>query len=93
MKTTMRLKFCELEMAFCYDKHERFDHPDRYGKRTGVCGDTVEMFLYIHSRRIQPVSFSTDGCINTNACCNTVVRLVEGKSVEDARGITPEKEG
>jgi hypothetical protein len=26
----------------------------------------------------------------TNACCNTVARLVEGKSVENAWGITPE---
>ena len=79
-----------LEMAFHHDKRERLDHPDGYGKRTGVCGDTVEMFLYIRNRRIRSVYFDTDGCINTNACCNTVARLVEGKSVENAWGITPE---
>ena len=79
-----------LEIAFGHDKRERFGHPDGYGKRTGVCGDTVEMYLYIRSRRIQSVSFDTDGCINTNACCNTVARLVEGKSVEDAWGTTAE---
>jgi nitrogen fixation NifU-like protein len=48
------------------------------------------MYLYIRSRRIRSVSFNTDGCINTNACCNTVARLAEGKSVEDAWSIAPE---
>ncbi len=77
-------------MAFRYDKRERLKNPDGYGKNTGECGDTIEMFLFIPRGRIQSVSFNTDGCINTNACCNTVAHLVEGKSVEEARGITPE---
>jgi nitrogen fixation NifU-like protein len=34
-----------LEMAFRYDRRERIQYPDGYGKRTGECGDTVEMFL------------------------------------------------
>lgn len=79
-----------LEMAFRHEKRERFGHPDGYGKRTGICGDTVEMFLCIRNGRIQSISFNTDGCISTNACCNTVARLVEGKSVETGWGITPE---
>jgi hypothetical protein len=28
--------------------------------------------LFVRNRRIQSVSFDTNGCINTNACCNTV---------------------
>ena len=79
-----------LEMAFRHDRRERLVHPDGYGKNTGDCGDTAEMFLYIRSRRIRSVSFDMDGCMNTNACCNTVARLVEGKSVEEAWKITPE---
>ena len=35
-------------------------------------------------------SFDTDGCINTNACANTVSHLSEGKTIEDAWEITPE---
>ena len=80
-----------LEMAFRYDRRERSQNPDGYGKRTGECRDTVEMFLRIENGRIQSVSFDTDGCINTNACANTVAHLSEGKTIEEAWEITPEE--
>ena len=57
---------------------------------TGECGDMVEMFLGIKDSRIQSVSFDTNGCINTNACANTVSHLSEGKTIEEAWEITPE---
>jgi nitrogen fixation NifU-like protein len=79
-----------LKMAFQYDRRERIWNPDGYGKNTGECGDTVEMFLRIRRERIQSVSFNTNGCINTNACCNTAAHLAEGKSIEAAWGITPQ---
>jgi nitrogen fixation NifU-like protein len=78
-----------LEMAFCHDRRERLQNPDGYGKRTGECGDTVEMFLCIKNGRIETVSFDTDGCINTNACANTVSHLSEGKTIKEAWDITP----
>ena len=78
-----------LKMAFRYDKRERIENPDGYGKNTGECGDTIEMFLFIRKGRIQSVSFNADGCINTNASCNTVAHLAEGDLVEEAWGITP----
>ena len=79
-----------LEMAFRSDRREFVEHPDGYGKRTGDCGDTVEMFLSIRDDRIQSVSFDTNGCINTNACANTVAQLAEGKKIKDAWEITAE---
>lgn len=79
-----------LEMAFSYQKREKIANPDGYAKRRGECGDTIEMFLSIRHGKIQSVSFDTDGCMNTNACCNTVARLVEGKRVETAWEITAE---
>ena len=79
-----------LEMAFRHDRRERVQNPDGYGKRTGECGDTVEMFLCNKNGRIQSVSFDTDGCINTNACANTVAHLSEGKTIGEAWEITPE---
>ena len=79
-----------LEMAFRHDRRERVQNPDGYGKRTGECGDTVEMFLCIKNGSIQSVSFDTDGCINTNACANTASHLSEGKTIEEAWQITPE---
>ena len=79
-----------LEMAFRHDRRERLQNPDGYGSRTGECGDTVEIFLSIKRGRIQSVTFDTDGCINTNACANTVSHLSEGKTIEDVWEITPE---
>jgi nitrogen fixation NifU-like protein len=32
----------------------------------------------------------TDGCLNTNACANTVAHLAEGRRIEAASEITPE---
>ena len=80
-----------LEMAFSSDKREILENPDGYGKRTGECGDTVEMFLSVSNGRIRLVSFDTDGCLNTNACANTVAHLAERKTLEEAWEITPDK--
>ena len=79
-----------LEMAYRSDRREKIEHPDGYGKRTGECGDTVEMFLSVQQGHIQAVSFQTTGCMNTNACANTVAELAEGRKVEDAWEITPD---
>ncbi len=79
-----------MEMAYRSDRRKKIKHPDGYGKRTGDCGDTVEIFLCGQQGHIQSVSFETNGCMNTNACANTVVELVEGKKVEDAWEITPD---
>lgn len=79
-----------LEMALRTDKREIVRNPDGYGKKTGTCGDTVEIFLTVRRGCIQSVSFDTDGCINTNACCNTLAFLAEGKTIDRAWGIRPE---
>ena len=79
-----------LEMALRSDRQSMIEKPDGYGKRTGECGDTVEFFLQVRKDTIQHVSFLINGCINTTACCNTVAHLVEGNSVEEVWGITPD---
>ena len=80
-----------LEMATQMDKRRIMKDPDGYSKRTGECGDTVEMFLMVRKNRVHSVSFITDGCINTHACANCVAFLAEGKSIAEAWEITPEK--
>jgi len=66
------------------------ERADGYGKRTGECGDTIEFFLIINKGIIDSITFDTDGCMNTNACANTVAMLLEGKTVEKAWEITPQ---
>jgi nitrogen fixation NifU-like protein len=78
-----------LEMAFRTDRRERLERHDGYGKNMSGCGDTVEMFLMVEGGRIQSISFIASGCMNTNACANTVAQLAEGRSLEEAREITP----
>lgn len=73
-----------LEMAFRTDKQGRPPHPDGCGKKTGDCGDSVEMFLTVKDECIDAVSFHLDGCMNTNACANTVALLAEGKTLDEA---------
>jgi len=80
-----------LEMAFRADKREVLENPDGHGKRTGDCGDTVEIFLMVNGGTVKTASFEADGCMNTVACANTVVQMVEGKRLDEAWDVTPEK--
>ncbi len=77
-----------LEMAYRTDKKANIENPDGYGKRTGVCGDTIEIFLTAEDARIRSASFAIDGCLNTAACANTVILMAEGKTIEQAWEIT-----
>ena len=83
------LKF--LEMAFRTDRQGELGHPDGYGKKTGDCGDSIEIFLGIRDGRIEHFRYRLDGCLNTNACCNTLGLMTEGRPAADAWEITPEK--
>lgn len=79
-----------LEMALRTDRRGRIAKPDGYGRRTGDCGDTVEIFLEVQEDCIRSVSYMADGCINTHACANTVAELIEGRTVDQAWQVTPE---
>ena len=58
-----------------------------YGRVTGSCGDTVEIYLRILDNEIKHASFFTDGCGITIACASIVTELVTGKSVGQVKGI------
>jgi nitrogen fixation protein NifU and related proteins len=80
-----------LEMAFKTGHSEVIHHPDGYGKRVGDCGDTVEFFIKVRAGKLDQVSFMAHGCMNTTACCNTVVSFARGKTIDQAWEITPEQ--
>ena len=79
-----------LEMAFLSDRRERLAKADGYGKKRGDCGDTVEFFMILEGDLIKSLSYDVNGCLNTNACCNAIISLVEGKSMDAAWEISPE---
>jgi len=80
-----------IEMALSTDKIERMENPDGYGKSIGDCGDCIEFFLTCHQNTLKKVCFCTKGCLNTNACCNTVAKLAQGKTIDKAWEIQPEQ--
>ncbi|MBU0973468.1 MAG: iron-sulfur cluster assembly scaffold protein [Proteobacteria bacterium] len=79
-----------LEMAFETGNRERIQTPDGTGKRTGDCGDTIAFFIMVEKGILSRVSFEVQGCLNTVACSNTVVRLARGLRVEKAWEILPD---
>lgn len=80
-----------IRMALDTSRHEKVYRPDGYGRNTGDCGDTVEIAITTMRNVIQRVSIQIDGCVNTNACANTVAMMVEGKPADEAWGMSPEK--
>jgi nitrogen fixation NifU-like protein len=80
-----------LEMAFRTDCRERLDKPDGYGKKVGDCGDTVEFFINLDGDILGTLAYDINGCLNTNACCNAIVSLAAGKTMDAAWEITPEQ--
>jgi len=80
-----------LEMVLRNDKRQCLRHPDGYGTKAGACGDLVEIFLAVADERIEAATFETNGCINTIACANTVVTLLEGRTATEAWEITAEQ--
>jgi nitrogen fixation NifU-like protein len=78
-------------------KHE-FLNPQNIGKIagystsasiTGVCGDTVDMYISISNGIIEDIKFMTDGCGFTTACASYVTRISKGRTIEEALRIKP----
>ena len=51
----------------------------------------MEFFINLEADTINSLSYDINGCLNTNACANTVAQMVEGQSVENAWDVTPEQ--
>jgi nitrogen fixation NifU-like protein len=62
--------------------------PDGFGRVTGSCGDTMEIYLKVKDSRVMNASFWTDGCGTSIASGSMVTELAKGKSVLEARNIT-----
>ncbi len=76
-----------LEMAMKRDYQETLSRSDGYGKTSRDCGDTIEIFLIMENRIIESVSYQIKGCLFSHACANTLIKLVRGKPVEQAKKI------
>ena len=61
---------------------------DGFGRVTGPCGDTMEMWLKVEGNAVVAATFVTDGCGPTVACGSLLTELVRGKTVPQALGIS-----
>lgn len=67
----------------------RIEDPDTYVSITGICGDTLEIYLVVRDGKVSDISFMTDGCGVTITCASYVTRTAKGKSLEEALLIKP----
>jgi nitrogen fixation NifU-like protein len=65
-------------------------NPDGYGRITGPCGDTMEIFLKFNDGKVSDASFLTDGCGPSQICGSFAVELALGKNSEELKEITNE---
>lgn len=79
-----------LIMAFLYEKRMEMPDADYMASYKGVCGDTITIYLKVQDAVISEMSYLTTGCINTNACCNVLAEMIEGKRLADCTGIMPQ---
>jgi len=61
---------------------------DGFGRVTGPCGDTMEIWLKVNSDTINDATFMTDGCGTTIASGSMVTEMVKGKSIIEAQKIS-----
>jgi nitrogen fixation NifU-like protein len=61
---------------------------DGFGRVTGPCGDTMQIYLKVRDGRIGDAKFITDGCGTSIASGSIVTEMVKGKGIAEARRIT-----
>ncbi|MBE9514369.1 MAG: iron-sulfur cluster assembly scaffold protein, partial [Chloroflexi bacterium] len=66
----------------------QIEAPDGFGRVTGPCGDTMEIYLKARNGRITNATFWTDGCGPSIASGSMVTELVRGKSIAEVQRIT-----
>lgn len=56
-----------------------------------VCGDVLRLAIRVENSRIAAARFKTQGCVAAIASSSMLTDLLAGKSLDEARRITPEQ--
>ena len=66
----------------------RIENDDGFGRVTGPCGDTMELWLKIKAGTIAEAGFTTNGCGTTIASGSMMTELAKGKGISEALTIS-----
>jgi len=82
----MRASYSEKVIDFFLNPRNLGQIPgaDGFGRVTGPCGDTMEVYLTVRGDRVVNASFWTDGCGPSIASGSMVTELAKGKSIAEA---------
>lgn len=58
-------------------------------KENPVCGDVIRLSLKVQGERINEIRFKAKGCVPSMACGSAVTELVLGKTIAEARKLSP----
>lgn len=61
---------------------------DAHTFMSGICGDTIGIYIGLENGCISKISFVTDGCGPTIACASCLTCMATGLAVEGAKRIT-----
>jgi nitrogen fixation NifU-like protein len=64
------------------------ESPDGFAMLSGICGDTIAIFVGMDQNKIRKASFVTNGCGPTIACGSAVTCIVDGHTIEEAMELT-----
>jgi nitrogen fixation NifU-like protein len=62
----------------------RIPNADVHASVSGVCGDSMEIWLKVKDEKIEDASFCTTGCGATIACGGMVTELAKGRTLGEA---------
>jgi nitrogen fixation NifU-like protein len=70
--------------------HGTLENPDGYGRVTGSCGDTMQIFLRLENGNVKEAGFLTDGCGASAVCASFAAELSIGKTPDELLNISGE---
>jgi len=64
------------------------EKPDCYTYMSGICGDTIGIYIGLDGDRIERIGFVTNGCGPTIACSSALTSMAKGLTVQEATKLT-----
>jgi len=64
------------------------EHPSCFNAMSGICGDTIGIYVGLDDGTITAIGFVTNGCGPTIACSSAITCMAKGLKIEEAMKIT-----